>query len=213
LRVKATALLPTIEDHLGWHWNYEYPLALVRKDSRSKLFKSLIITHIGSISDPELLNQSECYYQFCMLLQDPTKQIPEKILSGIDLHHVYRDKKSHCLQRYATPLGAATVANHPQAVKQLLEHECDTEKHYSGMTPLQVACARGCKDIVALMITSGVPLNTQAMYTLRTALHFAAEEGHTEILHMLVRAGADCSIKDFQGYTAAEQIRSRIPIG
>lgn len=199
-----------IEDHLGWHWNNEIPLSLVSLNSKSPLLKPLIPTHDDTIRTPELLNQSHYFLQFCQLLENKTKPLPENVLSSIDLHHKYRHQPGYLYR--TTLLFEAVDKNHLLGVRQLLELGCDTEHKSWGATALQIACERGYKEIVESMLAAGVPLNTRRQPSLQTALHSAAQGGHKDIVDMLIRAGADTTMQDCHGYTAAQYMRSRRPI-
>jgi ankyrin repeat protein len=56
--------------------------------------------------------------------------------------------------------------------------------------------------MVRLLISSGADINARSE-TGKTALHFAAAIGATEIARLLITDGADTSIKDIYGDTAA----------
>lgn len=90
------------------------------------------------------------------------------------------------------------------------------------MTPLHLATERGYREIVQALIRAGADVNAQStmhgvvrqirfraghffnepenILNVRS-LHYAAREGHLEIVQMLLAAGADVNVQDGQGWT------------
>ena len=88
-----------------------------------------------------------------------------------------------------------------------------------GYTPLHEAVARGNHEVLDYLLTKtkGAHVNCQANsgYTL---LHLAASSGHSECVRVLLKHGADISIKDEYGKTPSETMalsskRSLIALG
>ena len=74
-----------------------------------------------------------------------------------------------------------------------------------GRTPLSKAAGRGHVEVVKMLLekieaTSGV--NVQETAQRRTALHWAAYNGRTEVVDVLLKNGADATIEDSKGKTA-----------
>lgn len=219
----------TIEDHLGWHWNDERPLALLNKSSQSTFFKSLTPSKCQDLLDPELLQLRKNFEHFLNHLDHMASEenIPENCLSQMDLDHCYKFNTNAriintingrtCMgigsvRRQWTPLYGAVRYRYPQLINQLLQHNCDTQKlSDAGMTPLHLACSIGHQQIVKVLLEHKVPLNTQTPAN-KTALHIAEENGHMEIMNMLVRAGADHTIKNSEGYIAAQLIKNGVKL-
>lgn len=63
------------------------------------------------------------------------------------------------------------------------------------------ASEQGHKDIVDILITQGVDINTKNADGM-TALMFAARQGLIELTSMLIRKGTDVNAKDNYGKTA-----------
>lgn len=64
------------------------------------------------------------------------------------------------------------------------------------------AAAAGRLDTVSELISEGMPVNAKESYGGRTALMFAAGEGHDEVAQALLAAGADPNVQDDIGLTA-----------
>lgn len=76
-----------------------------------------------------------------------------------------------------------------------------------GRTTLHVACMRddhaSATKMVELVLRKPQAVNEQDTLG-RTALHYASENGHTDVLTLLFTAGADVSLKDDDGKTALD---------
>ena len=70
------------------------------------------------------------------------------------------------------------------------------------MTLLMLACKLNRRSIVRALIARGARANVQAPNSLYTALIIAAFEGHSGIVRLLLRAGADTSLVNKFGETA-----------
>ena len=68
-------------------------------------------------------------------------------------------------------------------------------------TPLHVACTEGHFDLVCLLLQNGANINTTDSRYNWTALHCAAQN-HIEICEILLRYGADISIRSNRGTSA-----------
>lgn len=71
-----------------------------------------------------------------------------------------------------------------------------------GYSPLHYAAKRGHKEIVALLLQEKVLLNQVSYRSGNTPLLLAVGEGHKHIVESLLKAGADFTIKNKQGYNA-----------
>lgn len=102
----------------------------------------------------------------------------------------YGAQVDHTTVTNSTPLRAACFDGEIDIVKYLLDHKADyTIANKYQNTCLMISCYKGHKDVVKLLLVSGTPTDSQA-HCGATALHFAAECGHVEIVEQLVEHGA-----------------------
>ncbi|XP_069701436.1 ankyrin-1-like [Periplaneta americana] len=73
-------------------------------------------------------------------------------------------------------------------------------------TPLAIAAAQGCVDTVRLLLAKQANINICNLPSNRTALHCAVEKSRMDVVKLLVTSGADRSIKDWLGLTAADLV-------
>ncbi len=73
-----------------------------------------------------------------------------------------------------------------------------------GYTPLHVACIYGATRVAVEMISRGAKIDLQAPPTMQTPLHLAAQRGNTAVAECLAFNGADLTLKDSSGKTAAD---------
>ncbi|KAF6039675.1 hypothetical protein EB796_002018 [Bugula neritina] len=71
-------------------------------------------------------------------------------------------------------------------------------------SPLHEASNYGYIDIVKLLLKYGGNPNLPDKHLCNTAVHYAAQEGHPTCLRLLIEAGGDYSITNFDGYTALD---------
>ncbi|KAJ8986004.1 hypothetical protein NQ317_013888 [Molorchus minor] len=72
------------------------------------------------------------------------------------------------------------------------------------MTPLQHAAYRGNKEIVHILLDQGADVNSCEHRHNYTALHFAGLSGNSDVCMTLLLAGADSSLTNTVGRTAAQ---------
>ena len=74
-----------------------------------------------------------------------------------------------------------------------------------GLSPLCIAATWGYVEIVQLLLDAGCDPNVRNEdATSSTALHTAACQEHGKIIHMLLQAGADATLQDYEGRTACD---------
>jgi len=91
-----------------------------------------------------------------------------------------------------TALSIAVKSRNSSIVSALVEagafRDC---RDSDGSTPLMYAARAGLLDVAALLIEKGCDVNAASQKSGKTALILAAEEGHSSIVDLLVKANAD----------------------
>ncbi|KAF7397886.1 hypothetical protein HZH68_009108 [Vespula germanica] len=106
-----------------------------------------------------------------------------------------------------TALHHAALNGHREVVKLLLQYEASTNVvDAKGSSPLHLAAWAGDAEIVRLILSQGpsVPKVNLATKDNETALHCAAQYGHTEIVAQLLQYGCDPSIRNSRGESALD---------
>ena len=96
--------------------------------------------------------------------------------------------------------------NHKFAADILIEVGADINYSPIGgwqTTPLMEATRLNRKDLVELLIQKGVLLNKTDLFN-NTALHYAALQKDSLIFDILIKAGADITIRDSRGQSVSE---------
>ncbi|XP_062294107.1 caskin-2-like isoform X3 [Scomber scombrus] len=87
-------------------------------------------------------------------------------------------------------------------VVALLEGERKEPTDSAFTTPLHLAARNGHKDIIRLLLTAGIDINTTTKSG--TALHEASLYGKTEVVRLLLDAGVDVNIRNTYNQTALD---------
>ncbi len=88
------------------------------------------------------------------------------------------------------PFLSAVQAGDVKTAKRLLEQGADPNLDQEGFVALVAAADAGHEDMVALLLARGARVD-QRDFDHRTALSAAQARGHTEIVKMLKKAGAE----------------------
>lgn len=89
----------------------------------------------------------------------------------------------------------------------LVEYNVEiNKKDNNGYAPLHLACESTCEgaDKVAIFLISKGAFLDSVTNSNKTAAMLAAKTGKTEVYDLLVKEGADLSIKDSMGLTAED---------
>ncbi|NXA56525.1 ESPN protein, partial [Nothocercus julius] len=103
-----------------------------------------------------------------------------------------------------TPLHAAAQMGHNTVIVWLMSFTTVSlsERDGDGATAMHFAASRGHAKVLSWLLLHGGEISTDAWGG--TPLHDAAENGELECCQILVVNGADLSVRDQDGYTAAE---------
>lgn len=85
-------------------------------------------------------------------------------------------------------------------VSYLIENEAEVNhQDFKGRTALILACQRGLKDVVPILLNAGADLELRDSHQW-TAIFHAIDCNHIEIVEILKAAGAETNIEDRKGY-------------
>jgi len=132
-----------------------------------------------------------------------TKTVREMLEQGADPNS--RDKYGYTALIDACRDGRTDIA------RLLLEHEADPNvRNNYGETALMYACQDRRTDTARLLVEHGADVNALDRNR-ETALIWAALGGRTDIMEMLIHAGADPDIREDDGCTAFDILKTRYP--
>jgi hypothetical protein len=128
-------------------------------------------------------------------------------VKALVLEELFRTNKPdiHCKDHTnKKPLCFAATFNLPEVAELLLKHGAIVdEPMYLGITPLYVASSDNCIQLVKLLIAHNANVSYQEPQRGKsTILMAAAMSGHSEVIQMLIAAGADQTTKDKYGHDA-----------
>ena len=107
---------------------------------------------------------------------------------------------SNAYDKNTTPLCDASIHNRIDVIEYLLEFDTDVnETNEEGDTPLFLASGYGNNRIVLLLIKHNA--NIHHIVNGLSSLYIAADQGHLEIVHTLLNAGADVDQPSDTGLT------------
>lgn len=149
-------------------------LDLHSKDKRTALMRASINGHVECVG---------------AILDD------ERFLKGINAQNTYG----------STALHLASHRCHVEVAERLVDNGCSmsiVDKY--GNTALHAAAIDGSDDILLLIIKNCPEIINWRRNDQRTAIMLAAQRGNTNAFEILLRAGADISLRDARGQNALE---------
>lgn len=109
-----------------------------------------------------------------------------------------------------TLLMLAAFNGHIDLTKTLLDAEADISvRDTEGRTALMFASTGPFPDVVRLLVKNGAEINAVDNVEHFSPVMFAAAEGLSPVVDILIEAGADLTLKDIDGDTAADFARQR----
>jgi ankyrin repeat protein len=96
----------------------------------------------------------------------------------------------------------------------LLENGADINRaNHRGETALMMVCrnAVGKKKAIKLLLAAGADVNAADKEGQTALMGLASENGYTELMHILIKFGADPDIRNNKGRTALDLLSVRYP--
>ncbi len=104
-----------------------------------------------------------------------------------------------------TPLINSIRWNRTEVAKLLVEKGANVDAANTlGRTPLIISATKGYHELAKIFLDNNADISVKDGHYKRTALHFAALNGHLKIVEALLKKGADADEKDAAGKTSLD---------
>ena len=102
----------------------------------------------------------------------------------------------------ATPLIAAALAGNTKTAAALINAGADVmARNHSGFTPLHAAAFGGSVETARLLLANGADVNGRINRAEKSPIFMAADEGHIEVIELLLDHEADIVTLDNDGFS------------
>ncbi|XP_048059090.1 transient receptor potential cation channel, subfamily N, member 1 isoform X2 [Megalobrama amblycephala] len=171
------------------------PLHLSARTGSARLVRLLVETHQASVDALSLRKQTPLHLAAISGQLDVCSSLLnlKADITAVDIHG-------------QTPLHLAAENDHSEVVKLFLRHrpELATLANMEGTTCTHIAAAKGSAAVIRELLTfnQGGPLTLNNKANGLCPLHLAAAGGHTEVVKVLLEAGASVKEEDVEGMTA-----------
>ena len=112
------------------------------------------------------------------------------------------------------PITAAAMHDCQKIITFLLENGADINRaNHRGETALMMVCrnAVGKKKAIKLLLAAGADVNAADKEGRTALMGLASENGYTELMHILIKFGADPDIRNNKGQTVLDLLSDRYP--
>ncbi|ROI69406.1 Ankyrin-3 [Anabarilius grahami] len=171
------------------------PLHLSAQSGSAQLVRLLVETHQASVDALSLRKQTPLHLAAISGQLDVCSSLLnlKADVTAADIHG-------------QTPLHLAAENDHSEVVKLFLRHrpELATLANMEGATCAHIAAAKGSAAVIRELLTFNQvgPLTLNNKANGLCPLHLAAAGGHTEVVKVLLEAGASVTEEDVEGMTA-----------
>ncbi|KAJ8132800.1 hypothetical protein O1611_g824 [Lasiodiplodia mahajangana] len=182
------------QKHESWD---QTPAAMAVGFNQVKVLE-LLIERNADINIPDRGGRTPLFYA---VLFDRSEAIQRLLQAKADPNFLDKNGKS--------PLHWAAKQGNTEAVELLVKYGTDVNRpDDDGQTPLMFAAMNNHYDTIAILLDAEAAIDTRDSINEQSAVSFAAENGHTKVVELLIKAG--CNIySQGERYPPLERAASR----